>query len=102
MRRFLRWLRSWFKRFGDILVPLLKDALDYATCVVMENIEGIVEEAVKAVAKDPSLITDEDKRRVMLNLVKSKLEDAGKSARDSVIMRLAELVIGALKKRGEI
>lgn len=94
---------DWLAGLGTYIMNLLLDAIGTAAKNFIKKMGPVLEQIIKEVQADPSIVEDEDRRRAVFNRIKAAAIEAGfESLRDSVIYMAIEIVIQALKNTGEL
>lgn len=65
--------------------------------IVLSGLIEIAREVVAEIAADPSMVSNEEKRKAAINRIKDKLLKSGKTAKDSLINLALELALQELK-----
>lgn len=94
---------DWLAGLGSYVVNLLLDAFSDAAKSFVRKMGPQLQDIIKEVQADPSLIEDEDKRREVFRRIKEAAVKAGLDAvKDSIINMAIEIVFQALKNTGEL
>jgi len=94
---------SWLAGIGRYLRSIILDMLDDAFKDFMDLMGPVIEGILRDIQNDPSIITDDDRRKAAYEKIKSAAKENGVTiVKDSLIYRAIEILIGALKNRGDM
>jgi len=98
MRIFAK-IKAWFSPLIAKFREFLKAIFQGATEIVLASLKDIAIRVVQEVAADPSIITDEDKRKAAFKRIQQYAVTEGIEAKDSLINLAIELAVQYLKKK---
>ena len=88
---------SLLRKFWSFLKVIFRGAVE----LVLAQLREMAIEIVKDIAKNPSILTNEEKRKAAFERLKNDALDRGIAAKDSLINLAIELSVQFLKVRGE-
>ena len=103
MKNWFQRVYDWLAGFGKYVKDLIIDIFTDAVKDFMKRMGPEIEEILKEIQADPSLVLDEDKRNAAFNKIKEAAKEHGvATVKDSVIYMAIEMIIQALKNREEL
>ena len=102
-QRALNWFKNlktpkWLKELKNSLWEMVKEIIAGSTEILLARIKNIAIEACLKVENDPSIITNEDKRKKAFEEISMRAKATGLEVRDSLISLALELAVNFLKK----
>lgn len=99
---FFSWVKNLFRPLVRELWVVLKKIISGGTEIALARLKELAIEAVLMVARDPSIIKDEDKRKKAFDVIKDKAAEKGIAVRDSLINLALEIAVSYLKDTGRL
>jgi hypothetical protein len=90
----VNWFNPLMAKFKKFISQLFSGAL----AQMLAALQDIAQNAIEQVAADPSIITDEDKRKAAFKIIAEYAQSRGLEAKDSIINLAIELAVAAFKK----
>jgi len=100
------WLQrayDWLAGLGRYIKKIILDIMTDAVKTFIDKMGPTIEEILKEIQADPSLIMDEDRREEAVARVIQAAKAAGlETVQESVVRMAIEMILNALKNTGEL
>ena len=103
MLGFFQRAYDWLAGFGRYIRQLVLDIFTDSVKSFVDKMGPVIEEIIIDIQKNPKIVTDSAKRKEAIKRIISEAKDAGfASVKASVVNVALEMVLQALKNRGEL
>jgi len=99
------WQRAynWLAGLGKYIKKVVLDIFTDSIKVFVDKLGPTIESILKEIQADPKIVTSEDKRNKAFKRIVAAAKKAGlETVNDSVIFMVIEMILNALKNRGEL
>lgn len=102
-KSFFQRVYDWIARVGKYIGDIILDMLDDAFKKFLNRMGPTIEDILKEIQGDPKVVTDAARRKAAYEKIKEAAKKEGWDVvKDSIIYRAIEIILGALKNRGEM
>jgi len=99
------WQRAydWLAGLGRYIKKIILDIMTDAVKTFIDKMGPTIEEILKEIQADPSLVMDEDRREEAVARVIQAAKAAGlETVQESIVRMAIEMILNALKNTGEL